>query len=124
MATADYKVPDSDIIFPKGMRVLIPIEAIQNDPEYFPEPEKFIPERFNEEEIAKRPPFAYLPFGEGPRNCIGNRFGKIQAKIGIITLVRHFKFSTSELTQIPLRYAKKSFLVQTESGIHLKVEKL
>ena len=106
------------------MRIIIPIDAIHNDAEYFPEPQKFDPERFSAEEIAKRPAFAYLPFGEGPRNCIGMRFGKIQAKIGIITLVRHFKFEACEDTQIPLRFAKKSFLVQTERGIHLKVQKL
>ena len=106
------------------MRVIIPLDAIHTDPEYYPEPQKFCPERFSPEEIAKRPAFAYLPFGEGPRNCIGMRFGKIQAKIGIITLVRHFKFEACAETQIPLRFAKKSFLVQTESGIHLKAQKL
>jgi cytochrome P450 len=55
----------------KGTQILIPVMALQNDPKYYPDPEKFDPERFNEEEKKKRPPCTYLPFGEGPRICIG-----------------------------------------------------
>lgn len=51
--------------------MVIPVYAIHNDPEYWPEPEKFIPERFTEDEKHNRPQYAYLPFGAGPRLCIG-----------------------------------------------------
>lgn len=66
-----YKIPDSDIIVDKGTRIFIPIYDIQHDPEYYPCPDKFDPERFNAENKAKRHPFVWLPFGEGPRACIG-----------------------------------------------------
>jgi cytochrome P450 len=53
------------------MITIIPIYALHHDPKYYPEPERFDPERFNEDEKAKRNHYVYLPFGEGPRICIG-----------------------------------------------------
>lgn len=72
-AIKDYKIPDSDVVLPKGRSVMIPVHAIHHDPEIYPQPEKFDPERFSVEEKAKRHQFSYLPFGEGPRICIGMR---------------------------------------------------
>lgn len=72
ICTKSYKVPDSDLVIEKGTKVVISTLAIHHDPEYYPDPEKFDPERFTEEEKAKRHPFTYLPFGEGPRICMGN----------------------------------------------------
>lgn len=50
---------------------ILSIWSFHHDPQYFPEPEKFDPERFNEENRGKIDPDTYLPFGVGPRNCIG-----------------------------------------------------
>ena len=67
----DYRVPKSDIRLEKGIGVGIPVLALHMDPEYYPNPEKFDPERFSEENKNSRPAFTWLPFGEGPRLCIG-----------------------------------------------------
>lgn len=51
--------------------MVVPVLGLHKDPEYFPDPEKFDPERFNEETKSRRPNYVYLPFGDGPRVCIG-----------------------------------------------------
>jgi len=68
---ADYKVPGTDLVIPKGVLVSMPTYSIQRDEEYYPDPEKFDPERFSAEEKSKRHPMTFQPFGHGPRNCIG-----------------------------------------------------
>jgi len=103
---------------------VIPALGIHYDPEIYPEPEKFKPERFTDEAIAARPSCTWLPFGEGPRNCIGLRFGLMQACVGLAYLIRGYKFSVSTETQIPMKFVVKSILLSAENGIHLKVEKL
>ncbi|KAL7738183.1 hypothetical protein ACLKA6_006522 [Drosophila palustris] len=123
-ATIPYKVPGSDLVLEKGMRIMIPVHSIHHDPEFYPDPERFDPSRFEPEAIKSRHPFAYLPFGNGPRNCIGERFGQMQVKIGIVTLLRYYQFDVTHRTQIPLKFSNRNFLIATESGIHLKMERI
>lgn len=59
------------MVLEPGVAVNIPVQSIQRDPEYYPDPEKFDPERFNDENKSTRPTFTFLSFGDGPRNCIG-----------------------------------------------------
>lgn len=66
-----YTISQLGITLDPGVKIIIPIQAIQNDEKYFPNPSEFKPERFTAEEVNKRPKYAYLPFGEGPRACIG-----------------------------------------------------
>lgn len=54
-----------------GMTLNIPISGLHYDPKYFPNPQKFDPERFSDANKSKIHPYAYLPFGVGPRICIG-----------------------------------------------------
>lgn len=68
MAKNDYPLPGENIVIEKGMTVIIPALAIQNDPEYFPNPDKFDPNRFSPEEKQKRDALTWLAFGDGPRN--------------------------------------------------------
>lgn len=86
----------------KGTAIIIPIWSLHHDPQYFPNPDKFDPERFSQENRDSIVPYTYLPFGEGPRMCIGMRFGQIQTKVGIVTLLRKFQVEPCEETKIPL----------------------
>ncbi|XP_049271898.1 cytochrome P450 3A19-like [Rhipicephalus sanguineus] len=70
----DYVLGNTGIKLPKGCTVFIPVYAMHHDPEFFPDPESFKPERFSEENVGSIRPYTYLPFGAGPRNCIGSRF--------------------------------------------------
>lgn len=54
-----------------GTSVVIPVYALHHDPEYYPDPELFDPDRFSEEAQIFRDKYTYLPFGEGPRICVG-----------------------------------------------------
>jgi cytochrome P450 family 6 len=70
---ADYQIPGSKHVIEKGTPFVIPIIAIHHDERYWKNPNVFDPKRFTPEEVAKRPNLAFMPFGEGPRNCIGMR---------------------------------------------------
>lgn len=65
----DYTIPGTNTVVEKGTPVLMLLYGIHRDQEYFPEPEKFDPSRFDEgkEQVS----FTYMPFGEGPRLCLG-----------------------------------------------------
>lgn len=66
----DFKIPETDLVIPKGTTIQINTFSLHRDPDYFPEPEKFDPERFNDQNVKNIKPFTFLPFGEGPRICM------------------------------------------------------
>lgn len=86
-----------------GDCVMFPIYSIQTDPKYFSNPEKFDPERFSDDNKGSIQSGTYFPFGIGPRNCIGSRFGLIAIKSIIYHLVLNFELEKSEKTQDPLK---------------------
>ncbi|NP_001166017.1 cytochrome P450 9e2-like [Nasonia vitripennis] len=93
----------------KDTVIMIPIYALHRDPQYFPEPEKFDPERFNEENKSKIEAYTYMPFGHGPRQCIGNRFALMETKILMVHVLRKFTIKFIEKTVFPVEFIKLSF---------------
>lgn len=124
MTQSAYKIPGTDVVLDRGVSVIVPVHAIQNDPEYFPEPDKFDPQRFEPEETKKRNPMTWLPFGEGPRNCIGLRFGMMQTRIGLVMLLNNFEFAPCSRTSIPLDVTPGSFILTPVGGVYLKLKAL
>ncbi|XP_063229262.1 probable cytochrome P450 6a13 [Bacillus rossius redtenbacheri] len=122
--TKPYTVPGSNVHIDKGTMTIIPVRSLHHDPKYFPCPERFDPERFNEENVKKIPQFAYLPFGEGPRLCIGLRFGRMQVKVCLIALLKHFEFSVCDKTSVPLRFSFKIPFIDTPKEVWLRVKKI
>ena len=82
----DYPFPGTNLTIPVGTEVHIPIIGFHFDEDIFPDPQKFDPERFTPEAIAGRHPLAYMPFGDGPRKCIGINFALLVAKVQFIFL--------------------------------------
>lgn len=121
-ANCDYQVPNSDKVIEKGTRVFIPLYSIHHDPDIYPNPEMFDPGRFAPEEVKKRHPMAFLAFGSGPRNCIGARFGRLQSRIGLASLLRKFRFKTCSKTPAVLEYSLTSTTLAPVGGMWLSVE--
>jgi cytochrome P450 len=75
-----------------GSEVMLWVYMTHHDPRWYPDPSSFRPERFAEGADAGRPKFAYLPFGGGPRACIGKVFAMIEARLLLATIVQRFRF--------------------------------
>ncbi|NWH58595.1 CP3AO protein, partial [Geococcyx californianus] len=118
--TCKKDVEINGVTIPKGTIVMIPPYTLHRNPEFWPNPEEFRPERFRKENKEAIDPYTYLPFGAGPRNCIGMRFALLTLKVAITVLLQCFTFQTCKETEIPLRL--NSFgLLRPEKPIILKV---
>ena len=104
---------------PRGMQIFAFQWVIQRDPRWYDEPEKFLPERWREEEAARRPKFSYFPFGGGPRQCIGNSFAMMEAVLCLATIARRFRLSAAPGQKVDLLPAMS---LRPRAGVHLKVE--
>jgi len=117
--TKDYVFEDGAKV-EKGTAAFIPIHAIQHDPEYFEDPEEYKPERFIGGNIK---PGTYLPFGDGPRICIGKRLALLAAKLGLAYLIDQHKLEPSEKMEEPIRTLPGSFVTLPRGGIWVRVGK-
>lgn len=109
------------LLIPKGTVVMVPSIVLQRDATFWPEPEEFHPERFSKENKDSINPYIYLPFGTGPRNCIGMRFALMNMKLAVVRVLQNFTFKPCKETQIPLELQAQG-LIQPQKPIVLKVE--
>ncbi|XP_050345938.1 cytochrome P450 9e2-like isoform X2 [Nymphalis io] len=98
-----------DFIVRKGELIAIPLWCFHHDPKLFPDPMKFYPERFSEENKHNINPAAYMPFGLGPRNCIASRFGLCELKVLLYQIMLHIEISPSVKTCLPAKLSTESF---------------
>jgi len=120
--TKSTKIRGTDVTVEKGTQILVPILGLHHDPKFYPDPERFDPERFSEAEKKKRPHFCYLPFGEGPRICIGKchltSLSESCGPVRIVTILWDGRLSNRGL--IPGKSKKLSCSARDQhcSGIH------
>ena len=91
-----------DVVLRRGDAVFVSPFVTQRDPRWFPEPESFLPMRWADPAPA-RPPFAYFPFGAGPRSCIGEHFGRVVLMQVIATIARSWRLCPIRSGLPPLR---------------------
>lgn len=123
--TEDYHV-DGKVI-PAGSTVGVSQYAVQRDPRFFPDPDRFDPERWNPEEEAKRPDYSYFPFGGGARSCIGAGMAMMEMSLALVTLARTWRFNLVpgqkvELNPLITLRPKKGIMTTLEARVPVAVE--
>ncbi|XP_073988992.1 cytochrome P450 6k1-like isoform X1 [Rhodnius prolixus] len=98
-----------------GQKIIIPLSALHIDPQHFPDPEAYIPER--QPPNTSKSNFTYLPFGDGPRMCIGLRFAMLELKLGLAKIIENFKFTLSPKTKLPLDMNNLSFILMPKEKV-------
>lgn len=117
--TKPYVMENSDgtsVTVEKDQLIQIPIQSIHWDARFYPDPKRFDPERFAEGNRDKINRDAYLPFGSGPRNCIGSRMALMQTKCFLYYLLAYFVVEVSERTDVPIKLDKRSFSFDAVNG--------
>ncbi|KPM11179.1 cytochrome P450-like protein 25 [Sarcoptes scabiei] len=121
-AADDYRVDEYNLTIEKGTGIIISIYAIHHNPEYYPEPERFDPERFMPGNLEKIIPYTYLPFGGGPRNCIGMRFVMTEMKLCVARLIHTFRFVRTSRTSDRLKILNDLLFLNT-SPVYIGAER-
>lgn len=107
-----------------GTAVYVDIVALHHDPAYFSHPEEFWPDHFSDEECESRPKCVYLPFGDGPRQCVGIRYAMQLVKVAVATLVLHFRLTPGPEQVLPVQRDPASLVLGIKGGIWLRFEPL
>ncbi|XP_030751201.1 probable cytochrome P450 28a5 [Sitophilus oryzae] len=101
---------------------IIPFGGLCHDERYFPNPEKYMPERFLEKENSFKQVF--YPFGGGHRVCLGQRFGMMQVRMGIIQIIKNYEVTLSEKTKLPFEFLPWTILNKVRHGIWLDYKRI
>ncbi|XP_025190556.1 probable cytochrome P450 6a14 [Melanaphis sacchari] len=128
VCTKQFRIPNTELDLDVGTAVLIPVYAIHHDPQYYPEPDTFNPDRFVKDcngggSDNERPAGVYLPFGDGPRICIGMRFAMLEMKLALAQFLHSFVVTLSDKSCTRIEFEPASFLSCPKGGIWLNVNK-
>ncbi|KAJ3641253.1 hypothetical protein Zmor_027767 [Zophobas morio] len=108
----------------KGTPIILPVYGLHHDPKYYEDPKVFKPERFVGENKEKLTKYTFIPFGEGPRICLGKRFGVLQIKVGIAYVILNYSLSVGKKTQLPIRYDPINIMTVPVGGLWINFSRL
>ncbi|XP_072396908.1 cytochrome P450 6j1-like [Diabrotica undecimpunctata] len=117
MPLSDYTFEGTDLKVQKDMTVIVPFYALHRDEKHFSNPDVFNPDRFAgdiEEGV-------YIPFGGGPRNCIGKRLGMLGLSVAVSYIVLNFQIEKCPDTPNKLEFDPKSFALISKTGLPIKI---
>jgi cytochrome P450 len=117
-ALSDY--PIGEYVAKAGAIILMSPYVMHRDPRYYPDPDRFDPERWTEEARAGRPRFAYFPFGGGPRICIGEQFAWMEAVLVLATLAQRWRL---RLAPGFLAEPKPMITLRQKHGMRMELER-
>jgi cytochrome P450 len=117
IAQQEDKLPSGAII-PAGSKMYLCPYVMHRHPRYFPDPERFNPERFTEAAKKERPQFSYFPFGGGARVCIGEHFAKMEGTLVLASIAQKFRLSlVPDQTIVP----EPKMTLRPRGGIRMRV---
>ena len=141
---ADYVIPKENpnekrILLEKGTKVILSVYSIHRNPKFYPDPDIFDPERFSSENKPQIQPYSFIPFGVGPKQCIGNaitsfslifdfikfvglKLALMIEKIILVHILMKYSFKVTDKTEIPMPLSKKMFVLSPKNGVWLKLE--
>ena len=105
---------------PKGSMVLMSQYVSHRDPRYFPDPERFDPERWTPDKRESRPQFSYYPFGGGVRRCIGDGFALMEATLLLIALAQQWQLKVKPDQRIELQPVMS---LRPKFGMHMTLKR-
>ncbi|XP_032687031.1 cytochrome P450 4C1-like [Odontomachus brunneus] len=119
----DENLQIGDYILPKGVEIGIPIYALHRNEKYWPKALTFDPERFLPENMKNIYSYSYIPFSNGPRNCIGIRYAMTSMKVFIATLLRTYKLKVDKKVKIEEIELKMNITLVPVKPLEVRIEK-
>ncbi|CAG2181638.1 unnamed protein product [Oppiella nova] len=113
-AMEDVMLGETGVKIEKGVVVEVPVYAMHHDPDHYPDPFTFNPDRFMPSNRGHIKPYTYLPFGSGPRHCIAMRFALLVAKVAITKMSHSFRFSRVTATDVPVVFNRGRILLKSK----------